>query len=86
MLILATGMKFDIPASSVANSSSTWGGNVPTRMLNRRGAAMPIASISNSSSPAPPTPGQCNLVSYLLIKAKTKVIAKAGNFGGFCIN
>ncbi|PIK53052.1 putative smoothened-like [Apostichopus japonicus] len=49
-------MKFDIPVSSVANSSSTWGGNVPTRMLNRRGAAMPIAAISNSSSPAPQTP------------------------------
>ena len=54
-----TGMKFDIPAStnSVENSSSVWGNNVPTRMLTRRGAAMPIASVSNSSSPAPRTPG-----------------------------
>nr|UYR58210.1 smoothened precursor [Eupentacta fraudatrix] len=52
----AIGMKLDIPVSSMAHSSSTWGGNVPTRMLNRRGAAMPVATISNSSSPAPQTP------------------------------
>ncbi|KAJ8021011.1 Smoothened-like [Holothuria leucospilota] len=54
----AIGMKLDIPAStnSVENSSSVWGNNVPVRMLTRRGAAMPIASISNSSSPAPATP------------------------------
>ncbi|XP_033097394.1 smoothened homolog [Anneissia japonica] len=49
------GMRLEIPPSSVTDetSSANWGNNVPTRMLTRRGAAVPvplISAISQSSS------------------------------------
>ncbi|XP_071496120.1 protein smoothened-like [Diadema antillarum] len=52
----AIGMKLDLPPSSVASedqSSSSWGNNVPVRMLARRGAAFPIPTIANSPRGTP---------------------------------
>ncbi|XP_030830155.1 smoothened homolog [Strongylocentrotus purpuratus] len=53
----AIGMKLDLPPSSVVGddptSSSSWGNNVPVRMLARRGAAYPIATIGSSPRATP---------------------------------